>query len=110
MLSEMAGAMHEMAEALLINPNNVQQINDSLNEAIDMPLSEQKRRNKAMQERLQNNDIKQWAQKFMQDLQEKEKEEQAKPWDHQIQDSLINRYKKESKRQIIHSFNHVLTS
>src|SRR5690625_7449030 len=56
-LSEMAGAMHEMAEALLINPNNFQQINDSLIEAIDMPLSEQKRRNKAMQERLQNQDI-----------------------------------------------------
>src|SRR5690625_3646354 len=72
-LSEMAGAMHEMAEALLINPNNFQQINDSLIEAIDMPLSEQKRRNKAMQERLQNQDIKQWAQKFMQDLQEKKK-------------------------------------
>src|SRR5690625_2296619 len=77
-LSEMAGAMHEMAEALLINPNNFQQINDSLIEAIDMPLSEQKRRNKAMQERLQNQDIKQWAQKFMQDLQEKEKRRKFK--------------------------------
>lgn len=109
-LSEMAGAMHEMAEALLINPNNFQQINDSLIEAIDMPLSEQKRRNKAMQERLQNQDIKQWAQTFMQDLQEKEKEEQAKPWGLQIQNSLIHRYEKATKRQIFLSFDHVFTS
>src|SRR5699024_4123845 len=48
-LSEMAGAVHEMSEALLINPNNFEQINDSLIEAINMPIEEQKQRNSAMQ-------------------------------------------------------------
>lgn len=106
-LSEMAGAMHEMAEALLINPNNFKQINDSLIQAIDMPLSEQVRRNQAMQERLKNQDIREWAQTFMKDLQKKE--EQAIVWNPEIKNIIIQRFKKAAKRQIFLSFDHIFT-
>ncbi len=43
-LSEMAGAAHELNEALIINPNNFEQIVDSIKQALEMPEEEQIRR------------------------------------------------------------------
>ncbi|MBC2839415.1 bifunctional alpha,alpha-trehalose-phosphate synthase (UDP-forming)/trehalose-phosphatase [Robiginitalea sp. SC105] len=67
-LSEMAGSANEMNEALLINPNNFEQIADSLYQAINMPEEEQKRRNAAMQKRLERYNVEKWANDFMDSL------------------------------------------
>ncbi|MEE3244824.1 MAG: bifunctional alpha,alpha-trehalose-phosphate synthase (UDP-forming)/trehalose-phosphatase, partial [Bacteroidota bacterium] len=45
-LSEMAGAAQEMSEALIINPNNFEEIADALKQAMEMPEAEQIKRNK----------------------------------------------------------------
>jgi len=67
-LSEMAGSANEMNEAVLINPNNFEQIAGSLHEAINMPLKEQQRRNKQLQERLKRYNVEKWANDFMDSL------------------------------------------
>jgi trehalose 6-phosphate synthase/phosphatase len=64
-LSEMAGAAKELGEAVIINPNNHEEIADALIEALDMPLEEQIRRNQAMQDRLMRYDVVRWAEDFL---------------------------------------------
>lgn len=64
-LSEMAGAASEMQEALHINPNSVTQFSEVLKKALEMPISEQKVRIKALQKRLSRYNIKRWADDFM---------------------------------------------
>lgn len=67
-LSEMAGASHEMNEALLINPNNFEQISSSLKQALQMPEEEQIQRNKMLQKRLKRYNVEKWANDFMKAL------------------------------------------
>ena len=67
-LSEMAGSANEMNESLLINPNNFEQIADTLFKAINMPLEEQKRRNAILQTRLERYNVEKWANDFMTSL------------------------------------------
>ena len=68
-LSEMAGSANEMNEALLINPNNFEQIADTLFKAINMPELEQQRRNSILQRRLERYNVEKWANDFMNSLQ-----------------------------------------
>ncbi len=69
-LSEMAGAAHELNEALIINPNNFEQIVDSIKLALEMPKEEQVRRNKLLQKRLKRYNVEKWAKDFMKSLRE----------------------------------------
>lgn len=64
-LSEMAGAAAEMGEAILINPNNFEQIASSLHEALSMPVEEQISRNEALQKRLKRYNVNKWASSFV---------------------------------------------
>ena len=61
----MAGAAKELGEAIIINPNNPEEIADALKEALDMPLEEQFRRNQVMQDRLSRYDVVRWANDFL---------------------------------------------
>ncbi len=67
-LSEMAGSANEMNEALLINPNNFEQISDTIHKAIQMPVKEQKDRNEVLQKRLERYNVEKWANDFMRSL------------------------------------------
>ena len=67
-LSEMTGASKEMNEALLINPNNFDQIADTIKQAIEMPIEEQKTRIKILQERLERYSVEKWAEEFLKAL------------------------------------------
>ncbi|MCF8714765.1 bifunctional alpha,alpha-trehalose-phosphate synthase (UDP-forming)/trehalose-phosphatase [Joostella atrarenae] len=67
-LSEMAGASKEMNEALLINPNNFEEIADAIKQALIMPVEEQIARNKILQERLERYSVEKWAHEFMKSL------------------------------------------
>lgn len=64
-LSEMAGAASEMQEALSINPNSISQFSEVLKKALEMPISEQETRIKALQKRLSRYNINRWADDFM---------------------------------------------
>ena len=67
-LSEMAGAAKELAEAIIINPNNREEIAAALKLALEMPLEEQVQRIDAMQNRLRRYDVARWATDFLLEL------------------------------------------
>ena len=67
-LSEMAGSANEMNESLLINPNNFEQIADTLYQALNMPIEEQQSRNTYLQKRLERYNVEKWANDFMASL------------------------------------------
>jgi len=67
-LSEMAGAANELGEALIVNPNNREQISWSIKYALNMSDKLQKKRNQIMQKRLKNYHVKKWADDFRESL------------------------------------------
>jgi len=64
-LSEMAGAAKELAEAIIVNPNNRTEIAVALKDALATPVDEQKRRNGLMQRRLQRYSVNRWASDYL---------------------------------------------
>jgi len=67
-LSELAGASKELHEALLVNPNNLQEVINALKEAVEMPEEEQIRRNEVMNKRLSRYTVERWANEFIESL------------------------------------------
>jgi len=67
-LSEMAGASKELGEAIIINPNSIEEIADALKQSLEMPVEEQIRRNKIMRDRLRRYDIIKWGNDFISEL------------------------------------------
>jgi trehalose 6-phosphate synthase/phosphatase len=94
-LSEMAGAARELGEALIINPNNQQEIVEALKTALEMPETEQIRRNQVMQTRLERYDVVHWGQEFVDELnsvKEHQKQFSAKLLDKKTREKLIKDY------------------
>jgi trehalose 6-phosphate synthase/phosphatase len=67
-LSETAGSAREMGEALLINPNNSEEIAAALRTALEMDEGEQVERNAVMNERLGRYDVVVWTKDFLNKL------------------------------------------
>ncbi|MDX5438714.1 MAG: trehalose-phosphatase, partial [Pontibacter sp.] len=64
-LSEMAGASKELSDALLINPNDINQMVEALHQALTMPVEEQKVHMASMQESIKRYNIHHWVSMFM---------------------------------------------
>jgi trehalose 6-phosphate synthase/phosphatase len=102
-ISEMAGAAQEMSEALVINPNNYEEIADALNDALCMPADEQIERNIIMQERLKRYTIEKWSADFLRALgkvKELKNKYNSKKITPTLATEIINKYKK-SRRRIL---------
>ncbi len=100
-LSEMAGAAKELNEAIIINPNNKEEIADALKEAINMPDQEQKNRINIMQNILKRYSIIKWAQDFINSLDNVSKIQKkylAKKFNKDIESEIIKNYKKAKAR------------
>lgn len=67
-ISEMAGAAKELHEALVVNPNNFEQIADILKQALEMSQAEQGKRMKTLQQRVKRYDVERWSQSYLQVL------------------------------------------
>ncbi|MDD4729215.1 MAG: bifunctional alpha,alpha-trehalose-phosphate synthase (UDP-forming)/trehalose-phosphatase [Dysgonamonadaceae bacterium] len=67
-LSEMAGAAIELTDAIIINPNDTEQIEKSIYEALTMDDDEKMRRLKIMQKRISTQTVKKWADDFVGEL------------------------------------------
>ncbi|MFC2112290.1 bifunctional alpha,alpha-trehalose-phosphate synthase (UDP-forming)/trehalose-phosphatase [Bacteroidota bacterium] len=63
-ISEMAGASKELAEALIVNPNNRLEISESIHCALEMPEEAQILSNRVLCERLKNYNVERWANDF----------------------------------------------
>jgi len=75
-LSEMAGAVDELPEALRINPNDIASIVAAIKTALSMPKKEQLVKLESMQHRLSQYTVQRWASDFIEQL-EKSKRDQA---------------------------------
>ncbi len=94
-LSEMAGAVHELDDAIIINPNNKEEISRALTLALDMPLEDQERRLISLQHRVKVYNIFKWANDFISSLNSvKKKQERLK----------ANRLIDESANKIVTAF------
>lgn len=67
-LSETAGAATELREAIIVNPNDRQEISDAILEALLMTDDEQKYRMKKMQRHIEKNNVDVWATSFLSQL------------------------------------------
>lgn len=110
-LSEMAGAAKEMSEALIINPNNYEEIANALKEAIQMPEPEQIERNRIMQDRLQSYDIHRWANDFMNSMNKislQKERFRTKRITEAIQKELAEKYENAARRIIFSDYDGTL--
>jgi len=69
-LSEMAGAAIELTDAIIINPNSIEEITDAMHTALIMPEEEQKQRLEKMQAIIRRDNVDAWASGFIGQLQE----------------------------------------
>lgn len=103
-LSEMAGAAKEMTEALLINPNNFEQVADTLKMALEMPEEEQKSRMQILQSRLRPQTVDKWAAEFLEALQQTKNYAQissAQKWNGELQTEMGASFAKAEKRLLL---------
>lgn len=69
-LSEMAGAAIELTDAIIINPNDMDEIEQGLLKAITMPEYEQMYRLRKMQKVVRKQNVNKWASDFVHELSE----------------------------------------
>ncbi len=68
-LSEMAGAAKELDEAILVNPNDIDELCYSMKKALEMRQKEQRARIRSMQSKLSRYDIIRWGNDFINGMQ-----------------------------------------
>jgi trehalose 6-phosphate synthase/phosphatase len=110
-LSGMAGSASELGEAIIVNPNNTEQMAHALKEGLEMPVPEQKERLSAMQRRLRRYNVVRWAGDFMEKLEESWKYS-AKLHERRItskiRDRIIDDYSRSSRRLLLLAYDGTL--
>ncbi|HEY8514622.1 MAG TPA: bifunctional alpha,alpha-trehalose-phosphate synthase (UDP-forming)/trehalose-phosphatase [Candidatus Binatia bacterium] len=69
-LSELAGAASELAEAIIVNPYDVEGTADALRRALTMPGAERRARMRALRRRVRTYDVHSWVRSFLRALDE----------------------------------------
>jgi len=103
-LSETTGAAREMGDAIIINPNNIEEIAQAFADALTMPEKEQIERNRAMQERIKRYDISRWAKDFIDKLHETVKMEVGtvpEPMPDKTRGELTDQFQKARRRLLL---------
>ncbi|MFA6831895.1 MAG: trehalose-phosphatase, partial [Bacteroidaceae bacterium] len=112
-LSEMAGAALELNQAIIINPNDINQIEESIVQALRMPVEEQMTRLRIMQKRVEKYDVKWWAHKFVGEIQNMHIENtknDAKVLSPELIDKITEDYKKSKKRLLLFDYDGTLSA
>jgi len=68
-LSEMAGAAIELTDAIIVNPNDIEEIERAILEALEMPKAEQLKKLRLMQKIVSKQNVNKWASDFVTELQ-----------------------------------------
>lgn len=112
-LSEMTGAAKEMSEALIINPNHMDEIADAIHEALSMPDEEQVARIETMQNRLIRYNVEKWAADFFEELNDVQKIQQqinSKKLSSKIINKISDKYKNTQKRILFINYDGTLVA
>lgn len=102
-LSEMAGASKELSDAILINPNDIDQLVQAIKDALTMPEEEQVRRMEIMQKSLKRYNIHAWVNLFMERLayiKAEQENHKTKPLSKSSKAEMIAAYAQAKKRII----------
>ena len=103
-LSETAGAARELGEAVIVNPNNIQEVADGILTALEMTVVNKIEKNTVMHKRLEHYDVDYWAKDFLHkldDVVEKQHSAGAAPLTDDHQATMISSYKASEKRLIM---------
>ena len=112
-LSEMAGAANEMGEAIIINPQNRDQVADAIHQALTMPEEEQIQRSKLIANRLKRYNVNTWAEDFIDRLdhiKSMQDELQTKQITEGNRATIIHHYKHADTRLLLLDYDGTLTS
>ncbi|RJP74063.1 MAG: bifunctional alpha,alpha-trehalose-phosphate synthase (UDP-forming)/trehalose-phosphatase [Candidatus Zixiibacteriota bacterium] len=102
-LSELAGVAKELGEAVIINPNHIEEITEALRTALEMPVPEQIRRNTIMQTRLKRYNVVRWADDFLIRLRELKDEQRvfnARFLSRHLRDRIVSDFR-DSRRSLL---------
>ncbi len=111
-LSEMTGASKELSDAILINPNNLNQMVDAIHEALTMPEEQQIKHMDVMQSSTKRYNIHHWVGLFMERLAYIKKEQQnlvTKIIDEVALKKITTSYKSAQKRLIFLDYDGTIT-
>ena len=100
-LSETAGAVHELGESLMINPNDIQGIAEAIHTGLEMQSDEQKRRNVVMKRRISRYNVRFWAQDFMaklDEVREYQRVQTSRNMIETVQDRMLKEYRAAKQR------------
>ncbi|MEP7204857.1 MAG: bifunctional alpha,alpha-trehalose-phosphate synthase (UDP-forming)/trehalose-phosphatase [Candidatus Saccharibacteria bacterium] len=102
-LSDMAGAASELPDAVIVNPNNTQQVASAIHLGLTMPNTEQKERMKKMQARISVYTITKWAGDFIDQLSESAQNQKDNPkqMNRSQHKTLLSDYQRASQRLIL---------
>jgi len=64
-LSEFAGAWHELHQAFICNPHDVEGVKQTIMRAVTAPEAERRRRMRALRKRVSVHDVQRWATRFL---------------------------------------------
>jgi trehalose 6-phosphate synthase/phosphatase len=103
-LSEMAGAVEELPEALRINPNDIDSIVQALRVALKMSKKEQRTRLRSMQRRLSRYTVQRWSRDFMLELEQSkhaQMQRSGKLLTAESENKIIKQFKNSKKRLLL---------
>ena len=67
-LSEFTGAWHELHQAFICNPHDIEGVKQTIMRAVTAPQDERRRRMKAMRKRVADHDVQRWASRYLEAL------------------------------------------
>jgi trehalose 6-phosphate synthase/phosphatase len=110
-LSEMAGAVAELGEAIIINPSDHKEIGEAIRKALEMDEEERTQRIRQMQSRLKTYNVFAWTNDFLNQL-ELTKQEQRKMEvrfiNPNIERTVVQRYEDAASRAIFFDYDGTL--
>lgn len=68
LLSEFTGAADELAQAIKVNPHDIEGLKEAIITAVQMTPAEQSRRMRALRRRVRDHDVADWSRRFLADL------------------------------------------
>lgn len=103
-LSEMAGAAAELTESLLINPNDINEIAETIKNGLEMEEKEQGTRLEQMRKRIKRYDVKAWAVDYFAELKTVKSQQlkfDVKFMDSFVKSNLLTAYANAKKRLML---------
>ncbi|MEL6654646.1 MAG: trehalose-6-phosphate synthase, partial [Bacteroidota bacterium] len=103
-LSEMAGAANDLPEALIINPNDINEIEQSLVKALEMPEEDQANALIEMQRKLKKYSVEHWANSFIREqieVKKLQKDRETKLLNEATRKQMLDAYRNANSRLLL---------